>query len=71
MNSTKNELSMAVIADKKLTTPEFAESFKVTPQTVRKNFCITGECYGLKPIKIGNRLLWSASQVAERLKVVA
>jgi hypothetical protein len=24
---------------------------KSYPQTVRKNFCLTGECYGIKPTK--------------------
>lgn len=51
-----------------ITTPEFAQIFNVKPQTVRKNFCLTGECYGVKPTKIGNRLLWSVERVANRLR---
>ena len=51
-----------------ITTPEFAQVFNVRPQTVRKNYCLTGEAYGIRPTKIGNRLLWSVSKVAEKLK---
>lgn len=51
-----------------ITTPEFAQVFNVRPQTVRKNYCLTGEAYGIRPTKIGNRLLWSVSKVAERLQ---
>jgi hypothetical protein len=29
---------------------------------------MTGEAYGIKPTKIGNRLLWSVAKIAEKLK---
>lgn len=51
-----------------INTTEFAKVFNVQPQTVRKNYSIKGEVYGLKPIKIGNRLLWSVQQIAKKLK---
>jgi hypothetical protein len=51
-----------------ITTPEFAQIFNVQPQTVRKNYCLTGEAYGIRPVKIGNRLLWSVVKVAEKLQ---
>ena len=51
-----------------ITTPEFAQVFNVQPQTVRKNYCLTGEAYGIRPTKIGNRLLWSVARVAEKLQ---
>jgi len=51
-----------------ITTPEFAQVFNVKPQTVRKNYCLTGEAYGIRPTKIGNRLLWSVARVAEKLQ---
>ena len=51
-----------------ITTPDFAQVFNVQPQTVRKNYCLTGHAYGVKPTKIGNRLLWSVVKVAERLQ---
>lgn len=51
-----------------ITTPEFAQIFNVQPQTVRKNYCLTGEVYGIRPTKIGNRLLWSVAKIATRLQ---
>jgi len=51
-----------------ITTPEFAQVFNVQPQTVRKNYCLTGKAYGIRPTKIGNRLLWSVAKVAARLQ---
>jgi hypothetical protein len=51
-----------------ITTPEFAQVFNVQPQTVRKNYCQTGEAYGIRPTKIGNRLLWSVVKIAEKLQ---
>lgn len=51
-----------------ITTPEFAQIFNVASQTVRKNFSLTGEAYGIRPTKIGNRLLWSVAQIAEKLR---
>lgn len=61
---------LAVIAGSRdlITTPEFAQVFNVQPQTVRKNYCLTGEAYGIRPTKIGNRLLWSVTKIAARLR---
>ena len=53
-----------------ITTPEFAQVFNVATQTVRKNFCLTGYAYGIKPTKIGNRLLWSVAKIADKLRGV-
>jgi hypothetical protein len=59
----------AMVWDKNwITTSEFANTFRISPQTVRKNFCLTGECYGIKPTKMGNKLLWSVQKVAIRLR---
>jgi hypothetical protein len=49
-------------------TPEIAQVFNIKPQTVRKNYCLTGEVYGIRPIKMGNRLLWSVAEIAARLE---
>ena len=51
-----------------ITTPEIAQVFNVASQTIRKNYSITGFAYGIKPTKIGNRLLWSVEKIAQRLK---
>ena len=53
-----------------INTSEFAQVFNVASQTVRKNFSLTGEAYGIRPTKIGNRLLWSVAKVAAKLQGV-
>ena len=50
-----------------ITTPEFAQVISAKQQTLRKNYCLTGHAYGIKPIKIGNRLLWSVEKIAQML----
>jgi hypothetical protein len=51
-----------------ITTPEIAQIFNVASQTIRKNYSLTGEAYGIRPTKVGNRLLWSVARIAERLE---
>jgi len=75
MNEPNNQVSslppgLSAIAGNRdlITTPEFAQVFNVASQTVRKNFSLTGYAYGIKPTKIGNRLLWSVAQIAEKLR---
>ena len=51
-----------------ITTPEIAQVFNVASQTVRKNYSLTGEAYGIRPTKIGNRLLWSVAKIADKLR---
>jgi hypothetical protein len=48
-------------------TKEFAKAANRAIQTIRKNYCLDGECFGIRPIKIGNRLLWPINQVAALL----
>ncbi|MEI7956871.1 MAG: hypothetical protein WCJ66_17030 [Verrucomicrobiota bacterium] len=49
-------------------TSEFAKATSHASQTVRKNYCLTGECFGIRPTKCGNRLLWPVAQTAALLK---
>jgi hypothetical protein len=50
-------------------TADFAALMGITPQTARKNFCVDGACYGIKPIKMPNRrLLWPVSETAALLQ---
>jgi hypothetical protein len=60
---------LAAIADGRdhITTAEFAKATSKTGQTIRKNYCLLGECYGIRPVKIGNHLLWPVSSIAELL----
>lgn len=70
MNSTteKNVIDVfGINSELSLTTAEFANNFRIAGQTVRKNYCLTGHCYGIKPLKVGNKLLWPANEVAMRL----
>jgi len=41
-----------------ITTREFARALNKAEQTVRKLHCLTGEAYGIRPIKVGNSLDW-------------
>ena len=75
MYKHKNQLSeipaglLAIAGNRDLITKdELAEAFNVASQTVRKNYCLTGEAYGIKPVKIGNRLLWGVEQIAKRMR---
>ncbi len=44
-----------------LSTDEFAAALGIKPTTVRVRFCRTGSYYGIRPIKLPNRLLrWPA-----------
>jgi hypothetical protein len=48
-------------------TAEFARATNRASQTIRKNYCLTGECYGIRPVKFGNRLQWPVAAVAALL----
>jgi hypothetical protein len=50
-----------------INTAEFAKATNRASQTIRKNFCLTGECFGIRPLKFGNRLLWPVAEIAELL----
>jgi hypothetical protein len=75
MNELNNEATnlppgLSAIAGNRdlITTPEIAQVFIVASQTIRKNYSITCLAYGIKPTQIGNRLLWSVAQIAEKLR---
>ena len=75
MNQSNNEVinlppGLSAIASNRdlITTSEMAQVFNVASQTVRKNSCLTGEAYGIRPPTIGNRLLWSVAQIAGKLR---
>ena len=50
-----------------INTAEFARATNKAPQTVRKNYCLTGECFGIRPVKVGNCLLWPVLPTAALL----
>ena len=69
INDEKNPSALAIIAAGRdhINTGEFAHATNRASQTVRKNYCRTGECFGVRPIKFGNRLLWPVAQIATLL----
>jgi hypothetical protein len=48
-------------------TAEFARAANRASQTIRKYYCQTGECFGIRPVKFGNRLLWPVEGIAALL----
>jgi hypothetical protein len=48
-------------------TAEYAHAANRASQTIRKNYCLTGECFGIRPVKFGNRLLWPVADIAKLL----
>jgi hypothetical protein len=51
-----------------ITTDELAQCLSKAVQTIRKTHCECGAVYGIKPVKVGNRLLWPVAKVAELLE---
>ncbi|MBA5686975.1 hypothetical protein H3H39_07890 [Duganella sp. LX47W] len=48
-------------------TSEFAHAVSLATQTILKNHCLTGECYGIRPVKRGKFLLWPVAGIAQVL----
>lgn len=51
-------------------TDELAKATTKAAQTIRKNYCMTGECFGIRPVKVGKHLLWPVAEVAALLNGV-
>lgn len=69
---TKTEIpdALAAIAAGRdhVQTNEFGQATLHADQTIRKNYCLTGECFGIRPVKVGNRLLWPVADIAKLLQ---
>ena len=48
-------------------TAEFGKATGHAPQTIRKNYCLRGECFGIRPVKVGSYLLWPIGPIAALL----
>jgi hypothetical protein len=61
--------ALAVIATNRdhIQTSEYGRAINRASQTIRKNYCETGHCFGIRPVKFGNRLLWPVSEIAALL----
>ncbi len=44
-------------------TSELARLCNRSSQTIRKNYCLRGECFGIRPIKFSHILLWPINQI--------
>lgn len=61
--------ALAVVAQGRdhIKTSEFAHAMSRATQTILKNHCLTGECFGIRPIKQGKFLLWPVAGIAQVL----
>lgn len=50
-----------------LRTDELARLLLRASQTIRKAYSLTGHYLGIRPVKLGNRLLWPIKEVAKLL----
>lgn len=50
-----------------LTTEMLAKALNIKPQTLRASLCRNGSYYGIRPVKMPNRLLLWPGDAAERL----
>lgn len=51
-----------------ITTSELARALSKSNQTIRVNYCRSGHAYGIRPIKVGGKLLWPVGEVAKLLE---
>ena len=68
MTKIPNALAEIAAGRDHIQTSEFARAANRASQTIRKNYCLTGECFGIRAIKFGNRLLWPVADIAALLK---
>ena len=70
MTPTHYPPALAVLAQGRdfLDTAEFARLINRSGQTIRKNLCLTGTAYGVRPHRVGGRLMWPVSEVAQLMQ---
>ena len=61
------ELAAIAAGRDHITTPELARAANCKPQTIRKQHCLVGSFHGIRPMKLGRRLLWPVAQVVALL----
>jgi hypothetical protein len=50
-----------------INTSEYGRAVDRAEQTIRSNYCRTGHCFGIRPVKFGNKLLWPVAAIAALL----
>jgi hypothetical protein len=68
-NNIRSALAEIAAGRDHLTTAEFARAASRAAQTIRKNYCQNGTCFGIRPVKVGNRLLWPVADIAALLSL--
>ena len=51
-----------------ITTNEFARATTRATNTIRKKHSESGQCFGIRPVKVGNFLLWPVAEIAALLR---
>jgi hypothetical protein len=69
--NTPIELAAVAAGRDHIKTAAFARVFNVTSKRVRRRYCMTGCCYGVRPVKFGRDLLWPVAEVAVIASVLA
>jgi hypothetical protein len=69
-NETALPPALAAIARGRdnIKTGEYAKVTDHAEQTIRKNYSSTGHCFGIRPRKVGNILLWPVAEIAAMLQ---
>jgi hypothetical protein len=69
MKSIQMPPALAAVAQGRdqIKTAEFAHAMSRATQTFFKNHCLTGECFGIRPVKSGKLLLWPVACIAKLL----
>ena len=60
---TLDALAQVAAGRDHVTTAEYARATNRACQTIRKNYCLTGECFGLRPVKVAGRLMWPVAPI--------
>jgi hypothetical protein len=66
-NTSLTALAQIAASRDHINTHECGHAINRSAQTLRKLYCIKGTAYGMVPLKVGSRLLWSVEQVAALL----
>ena len=67
INNTPHALAEIAAGRDHINTGEFAHAVGRVAQTIRKNYYLTGTCFGIRPVKFGNRLLWPVADISALL----
>ena len=69
-NETALPPALAAIASGRdhINTGEYAKVTTHAAQTIRKNYSSAGHCFGIRPRKVGNILLWPVAEIAALLQ---